>query len=207
MPNQGIDASKILIQTYSVHSIRRRNISIIHLVTSIASNEIFSLPAKVIIEYHNNSRNNNNNWNWAKLSRKETTRYNNRWNHYNNSETVWSTKRYKNNLNSPIPCFKANCSTTPWRRIENWGYRSKFLDLSTIWKGEISFTSPAVLVPRERALGTNRIRSWVGPTAGLDDMEMWTFYILSELCAKSKNTFAGHKIRNYQLEYNISATD
>jgi hypothetical protein len=38
--------------------------------------------------------------------------------------------------------------------------------------------APAALPPGERATGTSWIGGWVGPRAGLDDMEKWKFFTL-----------------------------
>jgi hypothetical protein len=59
-----------------------------------------------------------------------------------------------------------------------------FLDLSISWRWVVSFT-PRPLYPRERAPGTHWIGGWVGPRAGLDDMEKRKFLTLPglELCS------------------------
>jgi hypothetical protein len=41
--------------------------------------------------------------------------------------------------------------------------------------GEWSVSLPGRFNPGERAPGTHWIGRWVGPTAGLDDMEKWKF--------------------------------
>jgi hypothetical protein len=45
-------------------------------------------------------------------------------------------------------------------------------------RDEWSASRPPPLYPRERAPGTHFIGGWVDPTAGLDDMEQWTFFTL-----------------------------
>jgi hypothetical protein len=56
-------------------------------------------------------------------------------------------------------------------------------DLGTSWRSVVSLTplqfNPSPLP--ERASGTHRTRSWVGPRAGLDDTEKWKFFNLSRL--------------------------
>jgi hypothetical protein len=54
--------------------------------------------------------------------------------------------------------------------MEEWMYRSTFLDLGTTWRWVVSFTS-LPLYSRERAPGTHSIAGWVDPKAGLDDMD------------------------------------
>jgi hypothetical protein len=46
----------------------------------------------------------------------------------------------------------------------------QFLDFGTSWGWVVSYT-PLPLYPGERAPGTHFIGGWVGPRAGLDDME------------------------------------
>jgi hypothetical protein len=55
-----------------------------------------------------------------------------------------------------------------------------FLDLRTNLRWVVCFT-PRPLYPRERALGTHWRRGWVGPRAGLDDMEKTKFLTLPGL--------------------------
>jgi hypothetical protein len=52
---------------------------------------------------------------------------------------------------------------------------------SAIVGGEWSASSPDRFTPGEKAPSTNRIGDWVGPTAGLDDVEKRKFFILPEL--------------------------
>jgi hypothetical protein len=47
--------------------------------------------------------------------------------------------------------------------------------------GEWSDSHPCRFIPGERAPGTHWIRCWVGPTAGTEDMEKWTFLTLPGL--------------------------
>jgi hypothetical protein len=74
----------------------------------------------------------------------------------------------------------AYISTTPWRRMEEWMYRSTFPDLDTCWRWQVSFT-PLLLYPVERSRGTHWIWGWVDPRAGLDSIEKWKFLTLPGL--------------------------
>jgi hypothetical protein len=50
-----------------------------------------------------------------------------------------------------------------------WRHSSTLLDLGTRWIRQ--FNAQATLRPRERALYTPWIGGWVGPKAGLDDVQ------------------------------------
>jgi hypothetical protein len=82
-----------------------------------------------------------------------------------------------------------------WGDRSNLGYNGKrkkvtlslggwidrhFLDLGTSWSSLVSFTSRP-LYPWEEAPGTPWIGGWVGPTAGLNDVEKRKFLTLSGL--------------------------
>jgi hypothetical protein len=54
----------------------------------------------------------------------------------------------------------------------------RFLDLSIV-AGEWSASRHGCFTPWERAHGTHWIGGWVGPRAGLDDMEKWKFLTLT----------------------------
>jgi hypothetical protein len=60
----------------------------------------------------------------------------------------------------------------------------RFLDLSTSWRRVVSFTFRP-LYPQERAPSTHWIGGWVGPRAGLDDMEKGKFLTLPGVELKS----------------------
>jgi hypothetical protein len=47
---------------------------------------------------------------------------------------------------------------------------------SALVGGEYSASRPGRFTPGERAPGTHWIGGWVGPRAGLDDMEKWKFF-------------------------------
>jgi hypothetical protein len=52
---------------------------------------------------------------------------------------------------------------------------------STLVRGEWSASRPCRYTPGKRAPGTHCIRGWVGPRAGLDDVEKRKFFTLSGL--------------------------
>jgi hypothetical protein len=52
-----------------------------------------------------------------------------------------------------------------------WRYSSTILDLGIRWRRVVSFTPRHLYSRRERAPGTHWVGSWVGPRAGLDDVE------------------------------------
>jgi hypothetical protein len=54
-----------------------------------------------------------------------------------------------------------------------WMYRSTFSFTSALVGVEFSASRPDRFTPGERAPGTYWIGGWVGPRAGLDDMEKW----------------------------------
>jgi hypothetical protein len=53
--------------------------------------------------------------------------------------------------------------------------------ISALVGGEWSASRPGRFTPEERAPGTQWIGGWVGPRAGLDDMEKRKFLTLSRL--------------------------
>jgi hypothetical protein len=61
-----------------------------------------------------------------------------------------------------------------WRCMGEGMGSPTFLDLGTSCRWVVSFI-PWPLCPEERARGTHWIGGWVGPRAGLDDMEKWKF--------------------------------
>jgi hypothetical protein len=73
-------------------------------------------------------------------------------------------------------------STTPWRRMVEWMYRSTFSWplTSALVGGEWSNSRPGRFTPGERTIGTHWIGGWMGPRARLDDMENRKFLILPE---------------------------
>jgi hypothetical protein len=54
--------------------------------------------------------------------------------------------------------------------MRKWRYSSTIFDLGTRWRWVVSLT-PQSLYPRGKIPGTHGIRGWVGPRAGLDDVE------------------------------------
>jgi hypothetical protein len=52
---------------------------------------------------------------------------------------------------------------------------------SALAGGEWSSSRPGSIIPRERAPGTHWIGAWVGPRAGMDEMEKTKFFILPGL--------------------------
>jgi hypothetical protein len=63
-----------------------------------------------------------------------------------------------------------------------WMYRSIHIFLtSALAGGEWSASRPCRFTPRERTPGTHWIGDWVGPRAGLDDMEKRRFSTLPAL--------------------------
>jgi hypothetical protein len=57
----------------------------------------------------------------------------------------------------------------------------RFLNLCISWRRVCQLHAPAALPPGERAPGTNWIGGWVGPRAGLDNMEERKFLTLQGL--------------------------
>jgi hypothetical protein len=78
--------------------------------------------------------------------------------------------------NNNIPINSALC----WQDLFNvkaWGsgrIDPCFLDLGTIWRWLVSFTSRSIY-PWESVPRIHSIGGWVGPRAGLDNMEEWKF--------------------------------
>jgi hypothetical protein len=72
-------------------------------------------------------------------------------------------------------------STTPWRRMGEWMCRSTFFLTSALAGGEWSASRPGRFTPGERAPGTHWIWGWVGPRAGLDNLEKRKFLTLPGL--------------------------
>jgi hypothetical protein len=60
-------------------------------------------------------------------------------------------------------------------------YRSTFSLTSALVGGEWSVSCPGRFIPGERALTTQWIGGWVGPRAGLDDVEKRKFLTLPGL--------------------------
>jgi hypothetical protein len=56
-----------------------------------------------------------------------------------------------------------------------WMYRATFFLASALVGGEWLASRPFRFTPRERAPGTHWIGGWVGPRAGLDDVEKRKF--------------------------------
>jgi hypothetical protein len=52
------------------------------------------------------------------------------------------------------------------------------------------FHTPSALLPGERAPDTHWIRGWVGPRAGLDDVEKRKFLLLLEIHLKKGKALA-----------------
>jgi hypothetical protein len=80
---------------------------------------------------------------------------------------------------------KFSLCLTNWalRHEDGWGsgcIDPCFLDLGTSLRWVVSF-SPQLLYPGERDPGTHSIGCWVGPRAGLDEMEKWKFLTLPGL--------------------------
>jgi hypothetical protein len=69
-----------------------------------------------------------------------------------------------------------------------------FLDLGTWWRWVVSFT-PQPLYPREKAPSTHWIGGWVGPRAGLDNVEKTKFLTLPGLELRP----LGHPARSQSL--------
>jgi hypothetical protein len=62
-----------------------------------------------------------------------------------------------------------------------WVYRCKFFFTSALVVGEWSASRPGRFTLRERVPGTYGKGGWVGPSAGLDDVEKRTFLTLPGL--------------------------
>jgi hypothetical protein len=69
-----------------------------------------------------------------------------------------------------VPVIFLKLSTTPWRRIGEWRYRSTHSLTSALDGSEWSASRPGRFIPRERAPGTHWIGGWAGPRAILDAM-------------------------------------
>jgi hypothetical protein len=65
----------------------------------------------------------------------------------------------------------------PWRCMGEWMYRFTFLTLALVG-GEWSASLQGRFTPKERAPNTHWIGGWVGPSAGLDDVEKKIFLII-----------------------------
>jgi hypothetical protein len=67
-----------------------------------------------------------------------------------------------------------------WRRMGEWMYRFTFFFTSAL-VGDCSASRPGRFTPGERAPGTHWIGGWVGPWAGLNDVEERKFLTLPTL--------------------------
>jgi hypothetical protein len=90
-----------------------------------------------------------------------------------------------------------------------------FLGLGTSWRRVVSFT-PLPLYPRGKSPpGTHRIGGWVGPRAGLDDVEKGKFLTLGGLelrplsrpvCSQSLYAISDHCSFNNNFNNTLSST-
>jgi hypothetical protein len=99
-----------------------------------------------------------------------------------------------------VPVFNYFSSTTPWRRMGEWMYRSIFSWNSALAVGEWSASRHGRFTPGEKVPGTHWIGGWVGPRAGLDDVEKRKFLTLPGLELR----LLGHPGRSqslYRLSY------
>jgi hypothetical protein len=80
-------------------------------------------------------------------------------------------------------CFN-QLSTMPWRLVREWMYRSMYSWSLPLPGGKWSASSPGRFTPGERAPFTHWVGGWVGPRAGLGDVERRKFLTLPrlELC-------------------------
>jgi hypothetical protein len=97
---------------------------------------------------------------------------------------VWSSRWNENWKGNPKWKMKSLCFTN-WALCHEgvWGsgcIDPHFLDLGTSWRWVVSFT-PLSLYPREGAPCTYWIGGWMGPRAGLDDLEKRKFLTLPGL--------------------------
>jgi hypothetical protein len=78
-------------------------------------------------------------------------------------------------------------------------YRSTFFLTSTLLGGEWTASRPGRFTPGERVLSTDWIGGWVGPRAGLDDVEKRKFLTLPgfELLPLGRRA----RIQLYRLSY------
>jgi hypothetical protein len=88
-------------------------------------------------------------------------------------------------------------SALPWRRVGEWRYSSTLLDLLTRRRWVISST-PRPLYPAEKAPNTHWVGNWVGPGAGLDDVEKRN---ISCICRESNHRRPAHSLSLYRLRY------
>jgi hypothetical protein len=87
-------------------------------------------------------------------------------------------------------------STTPWRRLGEWIYRSRFSDLGSSWRW-VLVSRPGHFIPGEKAPGTHRIGGWVESIAGLEDVEKRKFLTLLALDIRPP----GRPARSYPGSY------
>jgi hypothetical protein len=90
-----------------------------------------------------------------------------------------------------------------------------FLDLGTSWRWVVSFT-PRPLYPRGKSHSTHWIGGWVGPRAGLDDVEKRKFLTLSgrqlrsvggSACSQSLSRLLGPCLKTIKRQYIYSSID
>jgi hypothetical protein len=67
-------------------------------------------------------------------------------------------------------------STTPWRRVGEWMYRSTIFLTPALAGGEWSASNPGRFTPGEKTPDTHWIGGWVDPRVGLDDLEKRKFW-------------------------------
>jgi hypothetical protein len=89
-------------------------------------------------------------------------------------------------------------STTQWRHMTEWRYGSIILDLGSVWRWVVSFTSWP-LYPGKRAPDTHWIGGCVGSRDGLDAVEKRKILRCQELREEHKlRVFKWRKIHNVE---------
>jgi hypothetical protein len=84
----------------------------------------------------------------------------------------WSNKGKKNCKIVPL---LNQLSTTPWRRMGEWMYISTCFLVSALAGGEWWASRPGRFTSGEKDQGAHWMGGWVGPRAGLDNMERTKF--------------------------------
>jgi hypothetical protein len=80
-----------------------------------------------------------------------------------------------------VPVLNYLC-TVPWKYVGGGEWiDSHFIDLGTSLRWWMVRFMPWLIFPEERVTGTHCIRDWVGPRAGLNDMEKRRFLTLPRL--------------------------
>jgi hypothetical protein len=97
---------------------------------------------------------------------------------YEENKEIWQKHAHKQKKRQGnLYQLSKKGKVVPWCMRE-WMHRSTFFLTSALVGGEWSASRPGRFTPWERAPGTHRIGSWMGPRVALDDMEKRKFLIL-----------------------------